>query len=72
MTYEEEKRLKEEKRNKIAELSDTEKLNYLIDLVDNDIEMFTDDSDTHGINFTDDYYENEKKIEEFLEAVKGK
>ena len=72
MTYEEEKRLKEEKRKRIAEMSDKEKLNYLVNLLSNDVEMFTDCSDTHGIDFTDEYNEIQEKIEEFLQVVRGK
>lgn len=69
MTYAEEKKLKEEKLKTIANLSDADKLKYLISLLDTEVEMFTDGSDTHGINFTDEYNEMQEKIEEFLEAV---
>jgi len=72
MTYEEEKRIKEDKKKKIAEMSDTEKLNYLIDLVGKDVEMFTSCSDTYGVDFTDDYNETQSKIEEFIEVVRSK
>lgn len=72
MTYNEEKRLKEEKRRIIANMSDTDKLNYIVNLLNKDVDMFTDYSDLDGVDFTTEYYENENKIEEFLEIVNNK
>lgn len=70
MNYTEEKKLKKEKRSALASMTDTEKLNYLVELLNKNVEMFTDCSDTYGINFTDEYNEQQEKIEELLDIIK--
>lgn len=72
MTYAEEKKLKDEQRERIASLTDTEKLNYIVELLSQEVEMLTDGSDTYGITFTHEYNQQQDKIEEFLEIMKRK
>lgn len=71
MTWEERKRIKEDNKDRIRKLSDKDKLKMLIDLLrkEDNIDMLTSDSDTHGINFTEEYNEWEKDMEELLEAL---
>ena len=59
-------------KKKIKEMTDKEKLNYIVNLLDkhNKIEMFTDGSDTYGISFTREYEEIEEEIYNFLKIIR--
>ena len=72
MTYAEEKALREKRLFELSSMSDSEKLEYAISLLVDSIEidMLTDSSDTHGIDYTNEWYAHEDKKEEFLLALK--
>lgn len=69
MKWQDIKRLREERKENIEKMNDTQKLKYIVDLLNKDIEMLTDCSDTHGIEFTTEYYEQQEEIEEFLNIL---
>ena len=58
-------------KEQIKRLSDKDQLKMLVNLLrqEDNIDMLTDCSDTHGINFTEEYDDWQSEVEELLEAL---
>jgi hypothetical protein len=52
-------------------MTDREKLDYIVGLLKSldYVDMFTNDSDTYGIDFTKEYLKIQEQIEDFIRGV---
>lgn len=62
--------LQKKRQEKVKQMNDSQKLEYLVSILSRNIDMLTDCSDTHGIDFTEEYEEQQNEIEDFLNAIK--